>query len=60
METFQKQDWFLIWGQTAVFRNGCASLSSSKTKKRMYQKGGFASSLQSLGAKVLGLMEVVC
>lgn len=54
MLTFQKLGWFLIWGEKTVFRTSHAFLRSSKTKKRIYQKGGFAK-----GAQALRLMEEI-
>lgn len=57
MLTFQKQGWFLIWGEKTVFRT--SHVSGSKTKKRIYQKGGFAEGFQGLCAKTLRLMEVM-
>lgn len=59
MLTFQKQGWFLIWGEKTVFRTSRGFLRSSKTKKRIYQKGGFAEGFQGLCAKALRLMEVI-
>lgn len=59
MLTFQKLGWFLIWGEKTVFRTSHAFLRSSKTKKRIYQKGGFAKGFQGLCAQALRLMEVI-